>query len=84
MAGATPFLGRSAAIASVVIRSDATEARILQRDADHLGQVDNAGRDHVDILLGLGIEAVIARLLQHLADHDRAFDTGVLGDLPDR
>ena len=58
--------------------------RVLQGDAHDLGRIDDAGRDHVDILFLLRVEAEIARLLQHLADHDRAFDAGILGDLADR
>ena len=58
---------------------------VLQRGAHHLGRVDDALGDHVDIFLGLGIEAVGLRLvLEDLADHDRAFDAGILGDLADR
>ena len=59
--------------------------RVLQRGANHLGRVDDAGRDQVAVLFGLGVEAEGRRLvLQHLADHDRAFDAGVFGDLADR
>src|SRR5208337_5143281 len=40
---------------------------------------------HVDILFGLRVEAVGLRLVVvDLADHDRAFDAGVLDDLADR
>ena len=40
---------------------------------------------HVDILLGLGVEAVGLRLvLEDLADDDRALDAGVLDDLAGR
>ena len=59
--------------------------RVLQRGAHDLRRVDDAGLDHVDILLGLGVEAVGLRLvLDDLADHDRAFDARVLDDLADR
>src|SRR5579872_135496 len=58
---------------------------VLQGGAHHLGRVDDALGDHVDILFGLGIEAVRFRLVfQDLADNDRTFDAGILRDLADR
>src|SRR5208283_1459420 len=58
---------------------------VLQRDAHDLRRVDDAGAQHVDILLGLGVEAVsLGLVLGDLADHDRAFDAGVFNDLADR
>src|SRR5579863_1014436 len=58
---------------------------ILQRGAHHLGRVDNALFDHVDILLGLRVKAERFRLVFHdLADDDRTLDAGVLRDLADR
>src|SRR5664280_2153385 len=60
-------------------------AGILQHGAHHLGRIDDAGLDHVDVFLFLGIEAVGLRLVLHdLADHDRALHAGILGDLADR
>ena len=59
--------------------------RVLQRRAHDLGRIDDAGLDHVDIFLGLGVEAPVRGLvLADLADHDRAFGPRVLGDLTDR
>src|SRR5580704_11857347 len=47
--------------------------------------VDDAGLQHVDILSGLGVEALVGvAALEQLADHDRAVDAGVLGDQPNR
>src|SRR5579863_228305 len=58
-------------------------SRVLQGRAHDLRRIDDAGVDHVDIGLSLGVKAEGLRLvLQDLADHDRAFDAGVLGDLP--
>src|SRR5579859_320693 len=58
---------------------------VLQRGADHLGRVDDAGLDHVHILFGLRIEAEGGgAVFEHLANHDRAFNAGVFGDLTDR
>src|SRR5205085_6344123 len=54
-----------------------------QGDANDLGRVDDAGGDHVLVLAGLRIEAVIGVVLVgQLAHHDRAFGPGILGDLP--
>ncbi len=59
--------------------------RVLQRGAHDLGRIDDAGLDHVDVFVGLRVEAPVLRLvLADLADHDRAFSARVLGDLPDR
>src|SRR5262249_41397249 len=59
--------------------------RILQRRAHDLGRVDDAGLDEVDVFLALRVEAESLRLvLEDLADHDRALDARVLGDLPYR
>ena len=41
--------------------------------------------EHIDVLLGLGVKAEGLRLVfKDLADDERAFDAGVLDDLPDR
>ena len=59
--------------------------RILQCDAHDLGRVDDALLDHVAIFIGLRVVAERARSIVHdLADHDRALDASVLGDLADR
>ena len=63
----------------------ATLARVLQRGADDLGRVDDAGRDQVAVLVLVGVVAVVLAL--HLADavdDHRAVDAGVLGDVPQR
>src|SRR5271169_1796767 len=83
IAGAYFFLGVSATIASVVIMRPAIEAASMQRDAHDLRRVDDTGAHHVDILLGLSVEAISLRpVLGDLSDHDRAFHAGVFGDLP--
>src|SRR5713226_8504099 len=58
---------------------------VLQRRAGDLGGVDDAGRDQILVLVGLGVvaEVELGRLL-HLPDDDRALGTGVLNDDPDR
>ena len=81
MAGAASFFGSSATMASVVTSRPATEAGVLQGSAHDLGRVDDAGLDHVDIGLVLGVEAEGVPLLEHLRYDDRAFDAGVDGDL---
>jgi hypothetical protein len=44
---------------------------VLQCDTNDLRRVDDAGAQHVNILLGLGVEAEGLRLvLKHLADDD--------------
>ena len=48
-------------MASVVTSSPAIGGRVLQGGAHDLGRVDDAGLDHVDILFGLGVEAVSDR-----------------------
>src|ERR1700730_14550566 len=45
--------------------------RVLDRHANHLGRVDDALRDQVDVFAGLGVEAVgVLILLEDLADDD--------------
>src|SRR5216117_2553497 len=58
---------------------------VLQRRAGDLGRVDDAGRDQILVLVGLGVvaEVELGRLL-HLPDHDRRLGPGVLRDDPDR
>ena len=57
---------------------------VLQSDPHHLRRIDDAGVQHVDILLGLGVEAEGLRLvLKHLADDDRTLHARVLRDLAD-
>src|SRR5277367_6141660 len=58
---------------------------VLQRRAHHLRRIDDALVEHVDVFLGLRVEAESLRLvLEDLVDDDRAFDTGILGDLAQR
>src|SRR5579883_3475445 len=59
--------------------------RILQRGADDLHRIDDAGLHQIGKLALLGVVAVVGvlRLLQ-LADDDRAVDTGILRDLTGR
>src|SRR5207247_3516216 len=54
---------------------------VLQSGASHLRRVDDAGRDQVLELIGLGVvaEVLVLRLLL-LADHARAFRARVLRD----
>src|SRR3989449_3825421 len=58
---------------------------VLQRRAGDLGRVDDAGRDQILELVGLGVVAVVqlGRLL-HLPHDDRVLGTRVLHDDPDR
>src|SRR6266496_2724301 len=58
---------------------------VLQRRARDLGRVDDAGRDQILVLVGLGVvaEVELGRLL-HLPHDDRALGTRVLHDDPDR
>src|SRR5438132_2941131 len=58
---------------------------VLQRRAGDLGRVDDAGRDQILVLIGLGVVAVVqlGRLLD-LSHDDCAFGTRVLNDDPDR
>src|SRR5436305_13123002 len=53
------FLGCSATIASVVIKSAATEEAFCSANAHDLCRVDDAGLDEVGILLVLRIPAVV-------------------------
>jgi hypothetical protein len=59
--------------------------RVLQRHAHDLGRVDDAGLRSCRHTSRSGRRSRRCRLLlQQLADHDRAFDAGILGDLADR
>ena len=55
------FSGLSAMTASVVRNSAGDRRGVLQRRARHLGRVDDAGGDQVDVLAGRGVEAVTRR-----------------------
>src|SRR5271165_2024729 len=57
-------------------------AGILQRYPHHFGRIDNPGLHHVLVLARLCVKAEIrVVLVGQLADHDRALDPGILGDL---
>ncbi len=54
---------------------------ILQRDANDLHRIDNAGRDEIDIFAGLRVVAlVVVLLLKDLAGHDGAVLASVRSD----
>src|SRR6202171_1774058 len=58
---------------------------VLDRHTNHLGRVDDALRDQVDVFAGLRVEAVgILILLEDLADDPRAVFAGVDRDLARR
>src|SRR5215217_6898953 len=58
---------------------------VLERGADDLRWIDDSRLQHVHVLLGLRVEAEGLRLVVvDPADHDRALDARVFGDLPDR
>ena len=76
--------GSSATMASVVISRPAIEPHPAAPRA-RPGRVDDTGLDRSTVLLLLRVEAERLRLvLEDLADHDRALDTRVLRDLPQR
>ena len=53
----------------------------MQRDANHLGRVDDSLGHEVAELVGLGVEAVgIGVLVEDLADYDGAVLAGSLAD----
>src|SRR5579871_114701 len=54
---------------------------ILQRGADDLRRVEHAGLDQILVLVGERVVAEVRLLgVEHLAQHNRAFFAGVLGD----
>src|SRR4029079_4213104 len=53
--------------------------RILKRNAHDFGWIDNTFLDQVAIDFFLSVETEATRPLEHLADHDRSLDAGVLG-----
>src|SRR5665213_247682 len=55
--------------------------RVLQRRAGHLGGVDDASGNHVDVFAGGRVVSLAFGQALHLLDHDRAFLAGVEGDL---
>src|SRR5208282_4434618 len=60
-------------------------SRVLQSNPHDLRRIDDAGVQHIDILLSLGVEAESLGLVgQDLADDDRALYARILGDLADR
>ena len=79
-------MGASTMAASVVIIRAGDRGRVLQRGAHDLGRVDDARRDHVDILFGLGVEAERRRgvFSMTLPTTIEPSTPAVLGDLTDR
>src|SRR6266511_3076669 len=57
---------------------------VLERRAGHLGRVDDAALEHVDVLALEGVEAVAGLEALDLLDHHLAGLAGVVGDLPRR
>jgi hypothetical protein len=59
-------------------------SRILQGSANHLGRVDNALLDHIDIFASLSVVAKVGLvLIQDFADDNRTFNARILNDLAD-
>src|SRR4051794_40538913 len=58
--------------------------RVLQRRARDHGRVDDAVGHEVDDLARGGVQAEALLRLADVVDHDRALQTGVLGDLTER
>src|SRR5262245_14956465 len=59
--------------------------RVLQGRADDLCRIDDAFLEHIAIFRILCVVAECGTTaVQHLADHDRAFDTGIFGNLANR
>ena len=57
---------------------------VLQCGTRHLGGLDDAGREHVDVLARGCVEAPTRGKRVDLLRHDAALETGVLGDLLQR
>src|SRR5262249_36757847 len=58
---------------------------VLQRQASDLGRIDDAHLDHVAVLGAVRVEAKVVVLgLADLADHNGAFQAGVVSDLTSR
>src|SRR5699024_2603561 len=57
---------------------------VLQRRAGDLGRVENTHFDHVTVLAGGGVVAMIARLGAHFIDHHGRFGAAVVHDLAQR
>src|SRR5438270_2763541 len=58
---------------------------VLQRQAGDFGRVDDAHSHHIAVFTGLRVEAEVLFLrFADLADHHRAFGTGVVGNLAGR
>ena len=67
VAGSLADSGNSVIVASVSSRTLADRDRILERDADDLGRIDDAGLDQIDVLVGGRVEAEIALCLRACA-----------------
>ena len=57
---------------------------VLQSRPHHLGRVDDAGLDQIQVLVRCRVKAVIALAGSHLRHNHAAVRPGVLGDLPGR
>src|SRR3984893_14423270 len=56
--------------------------RILKRDAHNLGRVDDAELYQITVLAGLGVVPIgVGRILDQLADNNRAVVAGIVDDL---
>src|SRR6195256_4625537 len=83
--GGAGSFGSSATMASVVTSRAATDAASCSAGGTPLARSMDAFGDHIDIVFGLRIESErLGLVLKDLADDDRAFDAGILGDLADR
>ncbi len=76
--------GISDTSASVVSSSDAIDDGVLQRRADDLRRVDDAGLHQVLVGVGQRVEALVVLHLAHLLHDDRAFVARVGRDPPQR
>jgi hypothetical protein len=57
---------------------------VLQRGAGHLGRIEHAHFDHVAVLAGGGVVAVVALAFEHLVDHHGRLVAGVGDDFAQR
>src|SRR5207247_7012921 len=54
---------------------------VLQSGPFHLGRRDDAGLEHVGVLVGQGVPAFAVFALHHASDDNRSAGAGVFGDL---
>ena len=72
------FSGSSVTIASVVRSRPRDGGRVLQRGAGHLGRIDDAGLDEVDVFAGRDVVAFVALALLDFAARRAAPSTPAL------